>query len=490
MKVYYDHHLCRVEATPYELQELHAWLTDTTKKEVVSALRWSGAHPYCGDPLIWTGLLDQTRDWAAAHNIPFEVEGYVDRSVSFSEIEPPELRGIELRDYQVAAIKQAIHRGHGILQMGTGAGKTEIFVAILKWYLDHGKIENGLIVVGTERLLEQTKLRLIERGVPDEMVGVLGNGRQALKQPITVAISNGLYNGVKSRRSSFLEALSAKQAVIFDECHHLRSESWSAIAAEIPAPYRFGASATPFNNPLADAVDDRIVVGATGEVVYSLPAWVLVQEGLLAEPEVRTVAIHSTETPDGVDGKLSHLIRDWADVYRYGIVANPHRNAEIVHLTQHYANQGCSVLVFVHHKRHGHDLLRRCAEDGYGEASIFTTGKKEVWTAPYGTVKKEKWDLERLHEFISQPSITFATPVLDEGVDISGINAIIYAAAGRSPRQLLQRLGRGMRVKEGSVLGNRCHVIDFMDLTHPYLKHQSLTRFSIYRNHRIPVAAL
>ena len=83
--------------------------------------------------------------------------------------------------------------------------------------------------------------------------------------------------------------------------------------------------------------------------------------------------------------------------------------------------------------------------------------------------------------------ILIATSILDEGVDISGINAIWLGAGGKSLRQTLQRVGRGLRKKAD---GSGLTVYDFLDYCHPYLTKHSLARYKIYKAEGFEVVRL
>jgi superfamily II DNA or RNA helicase len=58
--------------------------------------------------------------------------------------------------------------------------------------------------------------------------------------------------------------------------------------------------------------------------------------------------------------------------------------------------------------------------------------------------------------------VLIATTIFDEGVDVSGINCLFLAAGGKSMRQLLQRIGRGLRKKsDGSCIEVYDDVLDY-----------------------------
>ena len=80
--------------------------------------------------------------------------------------------------------------------------------------------------------------------------------------------------------------------------------------------------------------------------------------------------------------------------------------------------------------------------------------------------------------------VLISTSVLDEGVDISGINAIIYARGMVSSRKLLQGIGRGLRKKSD---GSRLRFYDFIDNMHSSLLQHSLNRYHTLKNEKFDI---
>jgi superfamily II DNA or RNA helicase len=76
-----------------------------------------------------------------------------------------------------------------------------------------------------------------------------------------------------------------------------------------------------------------------------------------------------------------------------------------------------------------------------------------------------------------EPGTYIATPIFDEGIDVPAVDTIILAAAGKSHVKLLQRIGRGLRKKEGD---NILIVHDFLDDTNSYLLEHSQERVDTY----------
>ena len=99
-----------------------------------------------------------------------------------------------------------------------------------------------------------------------------------------------------------------------------------------------------------------------------------------------------------------------------------------------------------------------------------------VVTGELGKKDRKKY----LEDFKESKFQVLISTVLGEGVDIPHLNALIIAAAGKSQKQLLQRVGRGIRKKHSGP--NEVEIYDFFDKSHPILRRQSKDRLEIYRD--------
>lgn len=84
--------------------------------------------------------------------------------------------------------------------------------------------------------------------------------------------------------------------------------------------------------------------------------------------------------------------------------------------------------------------------------------------------------------------VLISTSLMDEGVDISGIDALIMGAGGKSLRQVLQRIGRGLRYKDDGE--NKLYVYDFTDRVNDYLFAHYKQRREIYEEEEFDIVDL
>ena len=80
--------------------------------------------------------------------------------------------------------------------------------------------------------------------------------------------------------------------------------------------------------------------------------------------------------------------------------------------------------------------------------------------------------------------ILLSSSILDEGIDIERIDTLVLASARKSRRQILQRIGRGLRRKRGE---NVVDIIDFFDLDGKYLEKHSRERLKLYKKEKFDI---
>lgn len=348
------------------------------------------------------------------------------------------LHGIELRDYQVQAVRGLLNNIRGVAKMATNSGKTAVIGAIAKL------IPGDVLILTTKKdILYQTVDWLgMYLG---ESIGIVGDGKDDV-QRVTVGMIQTL---VSRTDDNIVQAwLNGLDCVMFDECHHLPSQTAQQIMYSIPAPYRFGFSGTPLSY---DKLTDLILIGATGPVVTSIEVTnaQLIEAGISAKP---VVYMEYIDDPDYWD-------EDYHFAYDACIVNNQTRNGNIFSFVT--GKEWKSVLILVERVEHGKLL------SGVIDGAVYVDGNNSM------DERRNALDLLRQ----GNGSIIVATPVFDEGVDVPAVELLVLAGGGKGHKRLLQRIGRGMRRKEGD---NVLMVLDFADDTNSYLSYHSDCRYEIY----------
>lgn len=381
-----------------------------------------------------TGLLDVVVDALKDKGYNPILKQSTSESQNVPVVGSADLNGIILRDYQVTAAQQLLHATRGVARMATNSGKTEVMAVLTK------AIGNRtLVVLHRKELMYQTATRFHDRlGVA---VGMIGDGIFD-PQNITVAMIQTLHG----RMSDFQSHIAANKLLMIDECHHLSSNTMMDVLYNIPGRYRFGFSGTPLTY---DDLNDMKLMAITGRVVCDVSNRHLIGGGYSAHP---VVEIHIIEDTDVDVYELPYQ-----EAYTQLIVMHDYRNDVIADISNRADGV---VLILVDRLDHGTQLCKRMPNAVFVHGGDTTEYRQEV-----------------LANMASVPGVYIATSIFNEGVDVPSVDTVILAAGGKSHITLLQRIGRGLRRKEGE---NILRVHDFLDDTNHHLLSHSKARLDVY----------
>jgi superfamily II DNA or RNA helicase len=357
--------------------------------------------------------------------------------------------------------------------VATGGGKTEIIIALSKIL----NCRTFILVTGIKPL-DQFRERFKKYGL-DEDIGVMWSGEERdLSKRVIISTTDSALVAIKRQDEEFLGWMSGVKLLMLDEAHHAPAMKWTAIVERCPAPFRFGFSGTPFES-LDGQLEPRdyYLIGLTGETLVRVPAWVLVDLGILARPIVSMIPI--------MYPRLPHRITKWSWVYDHGIVNNNYRNHVACSLARQLQGMGMKVLMLVVRIPHGERLLS-ILQDPYVKFSYGGEAVKK-WTLQEGAKDFKESTRETLQDLVSMDAgIFIGSTVYDEVVDVPDVNALIILSAMRKYRRSVQRVGRALRAKSGM---NETFIFDFSDHSHYFLRNQSEARIGTYSHddYRYPV---
>lgn len=352
-------------------------------------------------------------------------------------------------DYQLEAAQKAVAARQGILWMGTGAGKTEVACAITRYL----KL-NTLFIVTTRELLYQAQQRFMKRlGVTEDEVGLVGDGHWRPGSWITIATVDTLESRLD--RQECQDLLKDTEVLFLDECHHAGSETWYQVCMFCAASYRFGLSGTPMDR--TDGANLRLLA-AIGPIIVEVKNKFLVERGILAKTNI----IFSKVTQPVLKRKLAY-----ASAYKQGIVDNKHAHQLVLDWTKCFYQEGLSTLILCEEIAHGKALDEALwtATDGEFIPHLFIHGTES--TEARAAALKDFGE-RRL-------PVLIASTILDEGVDVPTVDALILAGSRKSRIKTMQRLGRGLR-------GEKLIAVEFANFTNDYLLRHSLQRYNDYKN--------
>ncbi|MCL2458012.1 MAG: DEAD/DEAH box helicase [Desulfobulbus sp.] len=359
-----------------------------------------------------------------------------DRRRRLSEIEIP-FHGL-LRSYQEQAVAVMLAHSFGVLEAGTGSGKTVMALAIIA-----RRQQPTLIVVHSKELMRQWQQRISQfLGME---AGLAGDGILDIR-PVTVAIVNTAKKHLDTLPDQFGQ-------LVVDECHRVPAALFTDVVAAFDCAFMLGLSATAFRRE--DGMT-RLIHIYMGERVHAVDNRMLAASGAVVRPVLRQ---RPTGFVYGYRGEYAQLIK--------ALAANAPRNQLIVDdilalLRQDH--QG-TILVVSDRVAHCQALADLLADQGV--------------SVPVLTGQSPPEERMEIVEDVQSGRIVIlvaTVQLIGEGFDCPGLSTLVLSTPIKFEGRLLQVVGRIMRPAEGK----EALVIDYVDEQIPVLRRSAAARRAVF----------
>jgi superfamily II DNA or RNA helicase len=387
---------------------------------------------------------------------------------------------IEFRSYQAAATTTAIFSGfRGVVRAATGSGKTLISAAICGAMLP----KRSVIMIHGRELVSQT-YKTLTTYLGKETVGVISTdefnpkaitiasidtfsfymGKLPVNQKTRVPIMDPKeFERLADKFANYLE--NEIDMLVFDEVHHGSADTWQAIGKYSKAYYRVGLSGTPLKQ---DVLSDMLMMSLVGPVIFDLNAPWLQREGYLAEArlEIRTLD-YTTPKTRGLK---------WQDAKKKLLVENTERTAHIAgDIAQDISAPETRLLVLTGNSV---DIAENLEEELIALARPLT---RKLGYRPFVMItgKTNPRKVSKAFKDLRTGDVrcVITTKLADEGIDVPNINLLYLVGGGKAYVSTVQRIGRGLRVKDG---GEELLVVDYFTRGNKYLEKHDRKRLKTY----------
>ncbi|MEQ9356005.1 DEAD/DEAH box helicase family protein [Coleofasciculus chthonoplastes] len=401
-----------------------AWVDYATWDDRVEKFRIPGMHYRPLVEVLQASEVDFIDD--AKEFIPLEL-------VSSFEMEP-------YPHQQEALLAWKLAGRRGVVVLPTAAGKTYLAQLAMQ-----STPRSTLIVVPTLDLMHQWYAQL-EAAFPDVEVGLLGGGSRD-RTPILISTYDSATIHAEYLGNQY-------GLLIFDECHHLPTDFYRAIAEYAIAPYRLGLTATP------ERTDGRHndLDGLIGQQVYRKSPDDLAGLALAEHKVVQIKVKLSHQERDRYDACLklrNDFLREsniylssldgWQRFVQASAGSQQGRRAMLAHRESKEIALGTEgklrVLADLVAKHYPERILVFTNDN----ATVYRISQELLIPAiTHHTPVKERHEiLQRFRE--GDYKILVASHVLNEGVDVPDARVAIILSGTGSEREYVQRLGRVLR---------------------------------------------
>ncbi len=394
---------------------------------------------------LWANTHELSQDVIKAYSmkLSFAIERWdMDYDMAQLEVKPNYMQRKALRELNRY---RAMGQNRSLVISATGSGKT---------YLAAFDALN----FAPDRLLYVVHEGSILRSSLDTFQKVFGGAKTC-----------GLYSGeAKELEADFLFSTNVSMCrslqlfdknefdyIIIDECHHAVADSYRKIIDYFEPEFLLGLTATE------NRMDNQDVVEIFGNnIPYEL--------------RLRDAIINDLIVPFHYYG-----IRD--ELVDYGLTASSERrlisqistpeNCEFIHqqIEKHRIDgQKLKALAFCRNIQHAR-MMADNLSDYYHTAFLSGKNKTGERIRAYNELQDDRKDLE----------ILFAVDILNEGVDIPGVNMVLFLRPTESSTIFLQQLGRGLRKYENKPY---VAILDFIGNSYKRSVHIALALGSLSRN--------
>jgi len=422
--------------------------------------KWDGkSHLFLKNGRFLSGLLSRIISILNSNGIQYEIDDQRKQIQYGPEIN---LKNVQIRDYQQRVLESCLKNECGLVNAATGSGKTIMICDLIS----HTNVKTIVYVVSKD-LLFQTHSEL-ER-ILGQKVGIIGDGIANIEK-INVAsiwtcaialgekkyekfddedIVNEKWND--TNKSKIIKMIKGAEMALFDESQFIATKTIILINnASVSARRKYGFSGTNFREDGADILLEAVC----GKIIVEVTSSELIKQKFLVEPEIHFITVPKKEFKDDTYPK----------VYKEYIVENEERNNLIVKATAKLVEMGHNVLLLIKNLKHGRVLLE-LLENQY--PTYFIKGETE---AEDRIVIKKQFEEGTI-------KVLIASSILDQGVNLPSISALVLCGGGKSAGRTIQRIGRVLRPFPGK---EKAIIIDFIDQA-PHLLRHTKRRIEVYR---------
>jgi superfamily II DNA or RNA helicase len=345
-----------------------------------------------------------------------------------------------LRDYQELATSDVLAKRYGLLEAGTGAGKTAmaIYVASIR------KVKT-LILVHNKELLNQWHDAL--RNHTDiKNIGTISGDKFDI-QDVTVGIINSASNKIEQIMGTF-------GLLVCDEGHRIVSTSWVTVINGLNCKYQLTLSATPYRR---DGLTEAIFMLA-GPKVHVVNKRYLEKTGAILVPDVIRCN--------------TGFRYDYADDYTYMMTAlckDEQRNRMVVErIREEFVKYGEQIMVVSDRVSHCGVLCEMLdGVSGMRPAVLSSKMTRDARKAVVAGMRDGRYNI-----------ILSTAALLGEGFDLNTLSALFIATPISFKGKLTQIVGRILRPTKSD---HKPRVYDVRDVLIAVLANSGFRRDSEYK---------
>lgn len=394
---------------------------------------------------LYVGLIPYVKAFASANNYTVENVSpalptpYIDVEEWISTLNlQSHDKPIDVRDYQIDAVKHSIHEHRALLLSPTGSGKSLILYLLTRYHLDRGR--RILVLVPTTSLVEQLYADFQDYSsangwkTSEHVHRIYGGAEKANDWPVVISTWQSLYKLPKSFFDNF-------DVVFGDEAHLFKAKSLTGILNKMP--------------------DCAYRVGTTG-TLDGLQTHKLVLEGIFGAVHRVTTTKALIKNQQLADLDITCLVLEYPDDARKATKGFTYQQ-EMDFLTQHAGRNrfirnlalkqnGNTLVLFQYVEKHGKQL--------YADIQARANEGRKVFFVAGSTDTETREQVRHITEQETDAIIVASYGTFSTGINIRNLHNVIFASPSKSKIRNLQSIGRGLRTSDSK---KQCKLFDIGD---------------------------
>lgn len=410
------------------------------------------------------GLIQYVIDFADRNDYQINIkEGILVRdNTTYQEVEDfakwlnPHGHGkpIEIRDYQIEAVRHALDHRRTLLLSPTASGKSFIIYTTMRWHLEKGR--KCIIIVPTTSLVEQLYADFEDYSSANgwktsyHCQKLYSGFTKDFSKDVLITTWQSIYKQPKAWFNQF-------DVIFGDEAHQFKATSLNSVMNKMTdVKYRIGTTGTLDNKKVHKLVLEGLF-GITHRVTTTKD---LMDAGTLAKLNITCILLKYDEITR--QGRKNNQYADEMDF----IVSNDKRNNFIRNLA--LKSDGNTLVLFQFVNKHGKILLNMIREKAHEDRKVFfVSGSTDV---------EDREAIRKITESESNAIIVASFGTFSTGINIPSLENVIFASPSKSKIRNLQSIGRGLRLKNGKT---ECNLYDLADdLSWKSWKNHTLSHFA------------
>jgi superfamily II DNA or RNA helicase len=339
--------------------------------------------------------------------------------------------------YQEECVRSILKYSKGIIRVATAGGKSLVIAYLINILRLNNLSKKAIIIVPTINLMNQFKSDLMDYGIDESLLGLVGRGNKEFDRQIIISTWQSLQNNT--------DKLPLFDTIVVDEVHTAQAKILKNILSNcINATFRFGFTGTMHEERL-ESLNTKAFLGP---IISEYSASYLAEEGYISKCNVMMLHV---EYPKEFKGDYKTI--------KYDVFNDQFRLSAIAKLINSIDDNFLLLVGLVHDE--GLPLKRYLEENCPDRKVIFLHGGTDP-------VDREKWR----HKAHKEKNIVLIATyqIFQLGINIPSLKFLILASPFKAKIRVLQSIGRTLR-KYANKEKSGAYIIDLLDVTNKLERH-------------------